>query len=121
LLPLLLKEKGGNPEDFIKMCKDEDSIDVEIKGTKAPRIIGIGDFWCLDPMCIAVEGTEVLSLGSTSMANVLELLVACYYVFNTMYPSKCSNAFLFCEAALLDKQQEARKRVTVNKFIAVLS
>ena len=60
------------------------------------------EFWDLESLGIAVEGVVVLELGSTSMATALSLLVACYYVFNIMYPTKCSNAFLFCEAALLE-------------------
>jgi len=54
------------------------------------------------------------------MAATLSLLVACYYVFNIMYPTKCSNAFFFCEAALLDIHQTAKKRVAVNKSISAL-
>ena len=62
----------------------------------------------------------VLELGSISMATALSLLVACYYVFNIMYPTKCSNAYLFCEAALLEIHHSAKKRVAVNKFISAL-
>ena len=97
---------------------DEDSIDVQVGNTKAPRIIGGGDFWCMDPLIIAAEGVEVISLGTSNLSNALGLLVASYYVFNTMYPAKCTNAFLFCEAALLNKHQEARKSVSVMKFIS---
>ena len=77
----------------------------------------------MNPLRIAVEGIEVISLGSVNLASVLGLFVACYYVFNTMYmyPTKCGNVFLFCEATLLDRQQEARKKVGVNKFISALS
>ena len=75
----------------------------------------------MNPLCIAVEGMEVISLGSVNLASALGLLVACYYVFNTVYPTKCGNVFLFCEATLLDRPQEARKKVGVNKFISALS
>ena len=74
----------------------------------------------LDSLNIAVEGVVVLDLGSTSMATVLSLLVACYYVFNIMYPTKCSNAYFFCEAALLEIHHSAKKRVAVTKFISEL-
>ena len=51
----------------------------------------------MNPLPIAVEGIKVISLGSVNLANVLGLLVACYFVFNTMYmyPTKCGNVFLF--------------------------
>lgn len=67
LLPCLLREKGGNTEDFIKICMEEDSLDDAIKETKFPRIIGSGEFWDVDSLGIAVEGVVVLDLGSTSM------------------------------------------------------
>ena len=91
-----------------------------IRETKFPRIIGSGDLWDLDSLSIAVEGVVVLDLGSTSMATALSLLVACYYVLNIMYPTKCSNAYFFCEAALLEIYHSAKKRVAVNKFISAL-
>ena len=94
---------------------------MKVGNTKAPRIIGSGDFWSLETLIIAAEGVEVISLGTSNLANALGLLVTCYYVFNTMYPTKCANAFLFCEATLLNKRQEARKRVVVMKFISTLS
>lgn len=105
---------------FLFSMYEEESLDNVIKQTKFPRIIGSGEFWDLDMLSIAVEGEVVLDLGSTSMAATLSLLVACYYVFNIMYPTKCSNAFFFCEAALLDIHQTAKKRVAVNKFISAL-
>ena len=74
----------------------------------------------MDSLGIAVKGVVVLDLRSTSMATILGLLVACYYVFNIVYPTKCSNAYFFCEAALLDMHQNAEKRVAVNKFISAL-
>ena len=38
--------------------------------TTFPRIIGSGEFWCLDPLCIAAEGEELITLGAgSSMAN----------------------------------------------------
>ena len=36
---------------------------MEVRSTKAPRIIGSGDFWSLDPLIIAAEGV-VISLGT---------------------------------------------------------
>ena len=37
---------------------------MEVRNTKAPRIIGSGGFWSLDPLNIAAEGVEVISLGT---------------------------------------------------------
>ena len=71
----------------------------------------------MDPLIIAAEGVEVISLGTSNLANALGLLVASYYVFNTMYPAKCANAFLFCEATLLNKHQEAIEKSTLLKAI----
>lgn len=96
-------------------------MDQAIGDTTSPRIIGSGEFWCLQPLCIAVEGKEVVSLGSKSMGNALGLLIACFYVFNIRYPMKYTNAFLFCETALLGNHQEAKKRLGVTKFLAALA
>lgn len=83
--------------------------------TRFPRIVGKGDFWCLDPLVIPIGGETILTLGSTSMANAISLMVACYYVFNIAYKAKPGNVFLFCEATL-DMPTEAKKRVALNKF-----
>ena len=40
--------------------------------TTFPRIIGSGEFWCLDPLSKAAEGEELITLGAgSSMANAL--------------------------------------------------
>lgn len=99
----------------------EESIDKFIKEAKTPQIVGSGEFWCLDPLYIAAKGVIIISLGgSSSLANALSLLVASYYVFNIKYPLKCSNVYIFCEATLFGNEQEAKKRVAVNKFISAL-
>lgn len=80
-----------------------------------------GEFWCLDPLVIAIEGETILTLASTSMANAISLLAACYYVFNIADKAKPGNVFLFCEATLIDMQTEAKKRVALNKFNSSLN
>ena len=61
-------------------------MDQAIGETTSPRIIGSGEFWCLEPLCIAVEGKEVVTLGSKSMGNALGLLIACFYVLKHKIP-----------------------------------
>ena len=61
-------------------------------------IVGSGEFWCLDPLCVAVEEVEVLTLGTgTSLANAVGLLMVCFFVFNIAYVAKASNVYLFCK------------------------
>ena len=85
-----------------------------------PRIISSGDFWSLDPLCIAAEGEELVMLGAgSSMANALGLLLAVYYVFDIAYPAKASNVYFFCET-LIGIEQGAKKRIAINKFISAL-
>ena len=40
------------------------SFDDFVDETTIPRIIGSGEFWCLDPLCIAAEGEELITLGA---------------------------------------------------------
>ena len=48
---------------------------------------------------------------------------SCGLLLFTVYPNKCGNVFLFYEATLLDRYQEAtcRERVVVNKLISALA
>ena len=60
--------------------QEEESFDKCVDETTFPRIIGSGDFWSLDPLCIAAEEEELVMLGAgSSMANALGLLLAVYY------------------------------------------
>ena len=46
------------------------SFDDFVDETTFRRIFGSGAFWCLDPLCIAAEGEELITLGAgSSMAN----------------------------------------------------
>ena len=78
--------------------QEEVSFDNFVDETTFPRITGSGEFWCLDPLCIAAEGEELITLGAgSSMANALGLLLSVYYVFGFDYPAKASNVYFFCE------------------------
>ena len=46
--------------------QEEVSFDDFVEETTFSRIIGSGEFWCLDPLCIAVEGEEPITLGARS-------------------------------------------------------
>ena len=71
--------------------------------------IGSGEFWCLDPLCIASEGEDLITLGTgSSMANALGLLLSVYYVFGFDYPAKASNVYFFSEM-LIGIPQDAKK------------
>ena len=100
--------------------QEEESFDKCVDETKFPRIIGSGEFWSLDPLCIAAEGEELITLGAgSSMANALGLLLSVYYVFDIAYPAKASNVYFFCET-LIGIEQDAKKRIAINKFISAL-
>ena len=78
------------------------------------RILGSGEFWSLDPLCIAVEGECVITLSTgSSMASALGLLLSVYYVFDIAYPAKASRVYFFCEM-LIGIEQDARKRIAIN-------
>ena len=90
--------------------QEEESFDKCVHETTFPRIIGSGDFWSLDPLCIAAEGEELVMLDAgSSMANALGLLLAVYYVFDIAYPAKASNVYFFCET-LIGIEQDAKKK-----------
>jgi len=76
--------------------QEEESFDKCVNETTFPRIIGSGEFWSLDPLCIAAEGEDPITLGAgSSMANALGLLLSVYYVFDIAYPVKASNVYSF--------------------------
>ena len=100
--------------------QEEVSFDDLVDETTFPRIIGSGEFWCLDPLCKAAEGVELITLGAgSSMANALGLLLSVYYVFGFDYPAKASNVYFFCEM-LIGIAQDAKIRIAINKFISAL-
>ena len=81
---------------FCLFLQEEDSFYKAIE--ESNRIVGSGEFWCLNLLCVAVEGVEVLTLGAeTSLANSLSLVMACFFVFIISYPAKASNVYLFCQ------------------------
>ena len=98
--------------------QEVDSFDKCVDETTFSRIIGSGEFWSLDPLCIAAEGEHLITLSAgSSMANALGLLFSVYYVFDIAYPAKASNVYFFCEM-LISIEQDAKKRIAINKFIS---
>jgi len=76
--------------------QEEESFDKCVNETTFPRIIDSGEFWSLDPLCIAAEGEDPITLvAGSSMANALGLLLSVYYVFDIAYPAKASNVYPF--------------------------
>lgn len=101
--------------------KENESIDDIISKCSAPKLIGAGDWSEVTPLYIVAEGEVILKLSNTATAQALVILIAVYYVYNMEYPSPMKNIFLFLEAALMDQLTEARKRVSVNKFLQALN
>ena len=85
--------------------------------TTFPRIIGSGEFWCLDPLCIAAEGEELITLGAgSSMANCSGTSSFCLLCIWLWLSSQGQLCLLFCEM-LIGIAQDAKKRIAINKFI----
>ena len=100
--------------------QEEESFERCVDETTFPRIIGSGKFWSLDPLCIAAEGEDLITLSAgSSMANALGLLLSVCYVFDIAYPAKASNVYFFCEM-LIGIEQDAKKRIALNKFISAI-
>ena len=67
--------------------QEEVSFDDFVDETTFPRIIGSGEFCCLDPLCIAAEGEELITLGAeSSIANALGLFLSIMYLSLTIQP-----------------------------------
>ena len=77
-------------------------------------LIGSGQYGSINPLYLAAEGEIIARLQKTNLINALVVLVCAYYVFNISYPYKGRNMYHFLEAVLLQNNNEARKRVTVN-------
>ena len=88
--------------------------------TVAPVLVAGGTYGSISPLYVAAEGSIVLALTNTNLINGLVSLIASYYVFNIQYPNKGKNIFAFLEAVLLKNVADARKRVSVNKFMQEL-
>ena len=95
------------------------SFDDFVDETTFPRIIGSGEFWCLDPLCIAAEGEELITLGAgSSMANALGLFLSIMYLALTIQPRPVMFTFFVKCSSALDKMP--KKRIAINKFISAL-
>ena len=89
--------------------QEEESFDKCVDETTFPRIIGSGEFWSLDPLCIATEGEDLITLSAgSSMANALGLLFSVYYVL-TLPVQPRPVMFTFCEM-LIGIEQDAKKK-----------
>ena len=74
--------------------QEEESFDKCVDKTTFPRIIGSGEFWSLDPLCIAAEGEELIALGAgSSMANALGLLLSIMYLTLPIQPRSAMFTF----------------------------
>ena len=73
---------------FCLFLQEEDLFYKAIEESRFPRIVGSEEFWCLNLLCVAVEGVEVLTLGAgTSVANYLGLVMACFFFWYHFIPS----------------------------------
>ena len=96
--------------------QEEVSFDDFVDETTLPRIIGSGEFLCLDPLCIAVAGEEPITLGARSSWDFFFLSIM--YLALNIQPRPVMFTF-FCEM-LIGIAQEAKKRIAINKFISAL-
>ena len=74
----------------------------------------------MDPLFIAVEGQRFLDLSTVTrdrLPMAVVLLVATFYILNMEYAPGASNVYAFLEAVLLNRPQEAKKRVSVQKLM----
>ncbi len=68
------------------------------------------------PLYWAAERHVVLKINSgISTTQALAILTACYYIFNTEYPTSLKNVFVMLVATT-----EPRMQVEINKFLEKL-
>ena len=87
--------------------QDEESFDKCVNETTFPIIIGSGEFWSLDPLCIAsCRGRKTHHTGCWILQG---LLLSIMYLTLPIYPAKASNVYFFCEM-LIGIEQDAKKK-----------
>ena len=93
-----------------------------MKNSTYPRIVASGDLVNLDPFYIAVEGRIYLSFGGKNIkvAAVVAILIATIYILNMEYTPGVSNMYAFLEAVTMDRNTDARKRISVQKLLSEL-
>lgn len=67
-----------------------------------------------------MEGQVLLNLDQCNIPLAVVLLIGAFYVLNMEYTPGVSNVYAFLEAVLLNNQQQAKKRVSVQKLIKEL-
>lgn len=84
-----------------------------------PRIIASGDLGRLDPFYIAAERQIYLNFSGKNLpvAIVVAMLIATFYILNMEYTPGVSNIYAFLEVVLMDKPADAKKRISVQKFV----
>ncbi|XP_028414214.1 uncharacterized protein LOC114537272 [Dendronephthya gigantea] len=123
ILQSQLKEKScGSRNLFFMICSDDDSIDEEVAKTTYPRVVASGDLGSLNPIYIAVEGQIYLDLSGKRIpvCMVVALVMNSFYILDMEYTPEVSNVYAFLEATLMGKHGDAKKRISVQKFIKEL-
>ena len=105
---------------MVIVFKDDDSIDTEIKKNTYPRLIGSGELGDINPLVIAAEGNVFIDVSKLMIPKAVSLLVGIFYLLNMQYTPGATNIYAFIEAILMETGQDARKRVSVQKFIKEL-
>lgn len=97
----------------------DDSIDEEVNKSTYPRIIASGDLANLYPVYIAAEGQIYLNFSgkNIAVAMLVSMLIATFYVLNMEYTPGVSNIYSFLEAVLMGNRTDAKKRISLQKFV----
>jgi hypothetical protein len=80
-------------------------------------LIGAGQLGSITPLYLASEGEVIIKFSNTNLINAMVVLIASYYTFNVKYPNKGKNVYCFLEAILLEKTDEAKRRVAINRLM----
>lgn len=76
------------------------SVDDELTIFVQPQIVGIGEGFDLDKLCIVCEGTVLCNIPHQSIVDSIVALLSSFYIFNMVYKDN-KGMLSFLEQALM--------------------
>ena len=89
-------------------------IDEAIQTTRFPRIIVSGDLSSLDSLVVSKLSASV------TVPLAVSLLLGVFYILNMEYTPGVRNIYAFLRSILLNKPEQEKRRITVQKLLKEL-
>ena len=86
-----------------------------------PRLVVFTSDEKIVQMFVCAEQQDLFKVPSTSTIEIIVCLMACYFVYNVAYPTKCRASLCFYQYIQMEKFNNCTRPIRYGSFIASIN